>query len=404
MAMNAARLLIVGSILSVATSAVAQESLSGAPGATSRPGWIFTPSFGVGQTYDDNVTLFATGDASEANNDLITTYTPRADLTYVARRTQVTGGYGGTFLNYRTFSLFDRWDQRAQADLRRTENSRIEWSLHGSVTARPSTEALDFDGLPYSHTGAVALDARGTVGYRLGVRDSIGGSLQLQRVEFDRPGELREYLRGGRSMDALGSYQRRVNRRAAIGTSYAHRRATVQGSFEQLLFHMVRGSIDYELSPTWSLAASGGLDYIEPTLLAPSQRGLGLNASANRSRGGTHFTVNYQRSFLPSFGQGGAILSQEVGAGFRSQLFRSRHFYTDHGLVFRDTTPLIELQGLLKLRTVRTSSIVGWMPYPWMHVEGYYSYVQQTSLLPGGLMKRNRIGFRIVTSRPVRVQ
>ena len=30
-------------------------------------------------------------------------------------------GYSGSFLDYRTFSVFNRWDQRAQFELRRQE-------------------------------------------------------------------------------------------------------------------------------------------------------------------------------------------------------------------------------------------------------------------------------------------
>ena len=44
------------------------------------------------------------------------------------------------------------------------------------------------------------------------------------------------------------------------------------------------------------------------------------------------------------------------------------------------------------------------LPQPWIRLEGFYSRVQQSSLRAGGQLTRNRIGFQIVTSKPVRLQ
>jgi hypothetical protein len=39
-----------------------------------------------------------------------------------------------------------------------------------------------------------------------------------------------------------------------------------------------------------------------------------------------------------------------------------------------------------------------------VRIEGFYTRVQQTSLHVGGQLYRNRVGFQIVTSKPMRVQ
>ena len=72
--------------------------------------------------------------------------------------------------------------------------------------------------------------------------------------------------------------------------------------------------------------------------------------------------------------------------------------------MFRDNQPLTSTVEQLPLRSLRTFSILGWEPQNWMRLEAFYSRVQQTSLRAGGQLYRNRIGFQIVTSKPVRMQ
>ena len=96
--------------------------------------------------------------------------------------------------------------------------------------------------------------------------------------------------------------------------------------------------------------------------------------------------------------------SQDVNVTFFAPLFGSPRFYTEHGASFDDSTPLVEGPGRLKLRSFRTNSRMGWAPRPWVRLEAFYSRVVQTTLIPGGAIDGNRIGFVIVTSRPMRVQ
>jgi hypothetical protein len=369
-----------------------------------RPGWTFVPAFGYSQTYDDNVTLFGRGDFDTSNNDLISVYTPQADITFLSRQTRFNSGYSGSLLDYRTFSLFNRWDQHAQIGLRRLESQRLNWGVQGTLTLTPSTDALEFDGIPFSHTGARALNARGTVEYKLTQRDSISTSLHRQQVTFDRPDELLPYLRGGESWESYSFYRRRVNPRMGLGGSYSLRRASAIDAPERLTFHVTRGAVDYQLSPFWTVNAGFGFDYIPATILTPAQSAPGWSAGADWSARSQRFHVGYQRMFLPSFGFGGALQNRELNVSFHSPLFRSRRIYTEQDFSLRDNDPLIEAPGRLRLRTMRFNTRLGWAPQPWIRVEGFYSRAQQTTFLAGGDIGRNRIGVQIVTSRPVRVQ
>jgi hypothetical protein len=110
------------------------------------------------------------------------------------------------------------------------------------------------------------------------------------------------------------------------------------------------------------------------------------------------------RSYIPSFGFGGTVQNQEASAGFQTPLFNNRRVYFDASGVFRDDEPLTNPAQQLPLRSLRIYTTVGWEPQPWVRVEGFYARTQQTSLRFNGQIYRNRIGFQIVTSKPVRIQ
>ena len=80
--MRYTRVTVVVAMLGLASTVYAQgEQLgSGAPTVDYRAGWTFTPTVGMAETYDDNVTLFGLGTADTLNNDYVTSFFPSADL------------------------------------------------------------------------------------------------------------------------------------------------------------------------------------------------------------------------------------------------------------------------------------------------------------------------------------
>ena len=392
------RAAVAAAVVLAATAAAAQEE------PASRPGWTFVPSFGYSQTYDDNVALFDQTLVTPPSDDFISIYMPEADLRFVGRRTLFNGGYSGSLLDYRTFSLFNRWDQHAQVNLRRTETRRISWGLQGNLSLTPSTDALDFDGIPFSHTGAKALNARASMDYRISEHDGISTSLHRQKVMFDRPDELLPFLRGGESTEVFTAYRRRLNERLGLGGSYLLRRASAINEPAHLTFHVSRGAIDYKLTPSWTVNGGAGVDYIPATPITPAQSAPGYSVAADWSERSRRFHAGYTRMFVASFGSGGAIQDQDVSVSFFTPIANSRRFYTEHSFSLRDNRPLILVPGRLSLRTTRLNSTFGWAPRPWIRVEGFYARAMQTTSHPGGNVDRNRIGFVIITSRPVRMQ
>jgi hypothetical protein len=395
--------LVLAALLSSGLSA--QERLgSGAPEPTYRAGWTFTPAVGFAETYDDNVSLFGRGSADQQNDDYVSTISPAAGLHYAGKHTTMGAGYTGTFLNYQTFSVLNRWDQRGHFDLRRQETARLKWFGNASAAAVPTTDLIELGGLPFRHTGARTADARGGFEYTFSARNSIQHSDGYQAIDFDRNPDVSLGLLGGRIFESLNGWRHRFDSRLALGADYSFRRSTVVGDADAFNIHTSEAAVDYELSPDWSFSGGAGVVYLRATPLTAARTGPAWHARIDRLHGRTLFHVGYLRSYIPSFGFGGTVQNEEIGVGYRTPLFGSRHFYLDNSMVFRDNQPLTSVQNQLPLRSLRTYSTFGWEPQPWVRLEGFYSRVQQSSLRAGGQMERNRIGFQIVTSKPMRMQ
>jgi len=402
------RIAFVATLIVLASPALrAQERMgSGAsPAASYRPGWTFTPIFGVAKTYDDNISLFGHDTAETQNNDVVTTYFPQADLHYTGKRTQFGSSYSGSFLAYRTYDALNRWDQRVRVELKREETARFRWFAHGNAAWLPTTDLIDLAGIPFQHTGARTLDGRAGVEYIAGGRDAFTTSLTAQDVQFDRSLQNpNSQLVGGQMMSTLSTWRHRLDERLAVGADYSYRVAHMTGQIESFNLHVVQAAADYALSPEWMLSAGGGFVYMPATLISLARTGPAYYASVERHREGRTFHAGYERSYIPAFGIGGVVENQEVRAGFKTPLFHSRHFYNDTGAVFRNDEPLTDQFVQLPLRSLRAYTLVGWAPQPWMHIEGFYARTSQTSLQAGGRLDRNRIGFQIVTSKPMRIE
>jgi hypothetical protein len=397
-----------------AQPARAQEKLgSGAPEQTYRAGWTFTPTVGVGETYDTNVALFSTGHGG--TQDYISTVDPGADLHFMGKHSTLNMGYSGSFLDYRTFNALNRWDQRARFEVRQQQTARFAWYGHATAALLPSTDLIELGGIPYRKTGAKTTDGRGGIEYALTARDSFNTSVNYQTVTFDRGEDVAAgVLRGGRIFESMNAWRHKVTERIGIGADYSYRRAQVTGSPEPFNFHTTEAAIDYRMSSEWSLSGGAGVVYLAQTSLFASRVGPAYRVALERRHNRTTFHVGYLRTFIPSFGYGGTVESQDVGVGFKTPLFNARRVYIDGSAVFRDNQPLTgnsiivdPITGTidqLPLRSLRAHTILGWEPQPWVRFEVFYALVQQTSLHAGGYLDRNRVGFQIVTSKPMRIE
>jgi hypothetical protein len=388
--------------LTLAASAGAQmNTVAADPDAGLRPGWVFTPSLGVSEVYDDNITLFGNLEPLN-NNDLVSSVGPAGSLTYVGRHTRFSSRYGASFLNYRTFSVFDRWNQNGQVTFRRQENNHFDWSGDVSGQAVPSTDLLLFNGIPFVQTGAQTFDARGGAVYKFDARNTVNSTIQYQRVTFDLPDNTFErYLRGGSATSFNNSYRRRMDERLSIGADYRLQRSQVRQDFDSATAHTIQAALTYRLSERWTVSGGGGIAVLTANLAMPGQTAPAFDAALDRNDRGQRFHLTYLQGFLPSFGLGGTQSTKEFAVGYFAPV--ARRFFTDHSATFRDDQPVLTTADSLQLRSLRTYSSFGWLVQRWVRIEAFYSHLAQSSLIAGGRLDRNRVGIQIVTSKPMRI-
>ena len=395
--------LVLFALLSTGLTAQEQGS-SGGSNVSYGPGWTFTPGMGFTETYDDNISQFGIGTADEQNDDYIASISPAAELHYGAKHTSLDLSYHGSFLNYNTFSILNRWDQRAQFELSRQETARVKWGGRVSLAAVPTTDLVDLGGIPYRHTGAKTAEARGGGDYALNAKNSVSQFLNYQVVSFDRPEEVSAFLRGGRVFESMTTWRRKMSGRMALGADYSFRRALVVEDPEPFNIQTAEAALDYVLSPSWSFNGAAGVVYLQATELTSSEIGPAYRLRIERHRARRTFHAGYIRSYIPAFGLGGTVSNEEFSLGYQTPLFGRRDFYLDAGVVYRNNEPLTQTPEQLPLRSLRTNTTIGWRPQPWVRLEAFYSLVQQSTLRAGGRLSRNRIGFQIVTSKPMRIQ
>lgn len=370
-----------------------------APPSHAQPGWTFIPTVGFTEMYDDNVALFG---FENNGNDYVASVYPGLAIDFSGKHTEFTAGYSGSYLDYHTFQALNRWDQGGSIDFKRQENARFQWFGRGTMSALPSTDLVDFAGVPYRRVGVDTTVVRTGFEYRLTGRQSIAETYEFQKASFADTGEPSSIIPGGHVHDTLTAYRWRQTGRLAIGADYIFRYSTVLNVDEHFTIHEAQGVIEYELSPSWKLSGGAGVARLMSNVFTEGASGPAWRLTAERR--GEHATVrvSYVRTFLPSFGFGTTMDDQLVEASLHLPL--TRHVYTDHVGTFRDDQPVVALPDQLAMRSFHTTSVLGWAPQPWVRIEAFYVRSQQTSFRPGGDVSRDRIGFQIVTSKPMRVQ
>jgi hypothetical protein len=93
---------------------------------------------------------------------------------------------------------------------------------------------------------------------------------------------------------------------------------------------------------------------------------------------------------------------QNEEATARMQLPLTRRVYMTSTLSWRRDDPLAF--GYLPLRTYWIEGSLGYAATPRVRFEAFYAGTHQTIDQPGGVLDDNRIGFQIITSKPLRIR
>ena len=362
------------------------------------PGWSFTPSLAVGTSWDDNVLVRGNGD--NAPGDLSSVVDPRATLDYNGPRGHVSANYDGAFVVYRDLSQLNSFDQRTSFFGERLVTKRVTVFARNSFAAVPTTELSQLVGVPFVRTGSLLEDMRTGVEARFTKYTSAIVAYNFQWVDFEQLAPGTAGLVGGHSHGASITIKHLLSPRLALTGDYSLQHAALRDGEVFDVSNSAFG-VEYRLSELTRVFAAGGISRLGATQIVttdhtdPAWR-VGLVHSV-RNAG---VDLLYSRSFVPSYGFGGTMQNEELTGRLRLPL--GRRVYTASALSWRTDDPLTT--GELPLRSVWLEASVGYAVTPRIRIEGFFNTTRQKIDRPGGVLDRNRIGFQVVTAKPVRIR
>jgi hypothetical protein len=402
----------VGCLLLVvsAHAGVAGQSTSPAqPAVETRPGWVFTPSFSFGGGWDDNVLLQASVGPPLA--DYVTSLTPAGILNFNGPRLQLSSTYRGSFSLYRELTDLNSLDQHGRFGMRYRMTPRATIAVVQSIAHAPTTDLVELVAVPFQRIGTLNSTTDVDIDVRLTARTTARTGYGFRLVDFDDEGVERLRFPGGHSHDVVGAVDHRLSKRLALGGVYTFRHvrfqqvdspANLSENSDPVLLHNASATAEYRLSEAVTVLGSVGLDYFTEVAGQPSATGLAWKAAVVAAWSRITASGSYEKSVLPSFGFGGVSHNEELSGSLRGD-FARRRAYWQADVALRDNEPIT--LGIPIRRTVWWSARTGYSIQPWLRIDGYYSFAAQDNVeVLGGRINRNRVGFQIVTLKPLRLR
>jgi hypothetical protein len=396
--------MLVAALLLLAAPAAAQDELEA---RRVIPGWVLTPTVSLGVTFDDNPVLAGRGDPSP--DDTITNVRPGLDLSFTAKHTFFGVTYRGSLVRYRTLDQYDSYDQGGTVELRHEPSRRVTLTLRDTFSVAPTTDTVDVAGVPFSRTGTRQNSFDGGATFAVTERLNLSGGYTFRWIDFDPPGGvLTPLLQGGRSHGVNLGARQQLSERWEVGATYTLESATVgdprllDGGEEQFTIQNVEGVASWRAAPTVTIEGGFGISYLGLPSPEGSRTGPAGHVRVRKRTEYALFSAGAMRSFVPAFGFGGSLRNQEIFADVRVPFARKRA-YVQGQLAWRDSEPVLE--GELGITAAWVETVVGYAFLRWLRAEAFYAGVfQDTVTVAGGRIDRNRIGVRVVTAQPVRLQ
>jgi hypothetical protein len=397
---TAAAWLLLGALPTAQTSNFTASDPGTIP---STAGWTIVPGVGFATSWDDNVLMKGNGDDPVGAN--VSALSPRLNVDYHARRTQVSGSYDGSFLLYQNLGDLNSYDQRMSVSARHQANRRVTILANGSAAFVPTTELVAFVGVPFVRTGSEIAEAHAGVDLALDKHSSLSATYNIERISFDPTDEFANILRGGHSQGATFGWHRTISPQLTLIADYDLQRSTVTervvgnpiGDFN---IQNASGGVEYKLSPNAHVFGSLGIARVGITAFGPAKTGPAWRTGVAYQRRRAGMDVNYSRSFVPSYSFGGTLQNEEVVALLRYMF--SKHLSARGSYSWRSNQSLVITEP--NLYSIWLEGSLAYELRNWMRIEGFYIRARQSINRPGGLLDRNRIGVQIVTSNPIRVR
>lgn len=366
-------------------------------------GWVFTPGFAGGIAWDSGIDTASNPVVEKLFQSWVTTASPRAELDYNSRRTQLNLGYSGSIEKYLGSST--GYEQHARLSVSRTLSPRFTIRGEGSLTASPTTDRLFMTDavVPYAEIDSTWLSASGALAWRASERTSVDAEVRVSRVTLDQDQSLAylEFLRAGDSIAPSVRVLRAMSARLTLGSRGEFRRENIADT-DTFDIGTVTGEFVYRASASTTINGGAGVSRLvvygfETTKTAPT-----LHAGVEHRIGRAEFSGGYERAFRPMFGFGSLATSDAV-SGEVTMPLRDRVYYLAGSVAYNRSTPVEELGIGFDQESLWATLAMGRRLAPWLSAEGYVTVTRQGSTL-FDTFNRTRIGVQFVTSKPVRIQ
>lgn len=393
---------LITAVLCLGSTPAAQEALE----PQRVPGWIFTPAFSVGGSWDDNVLLLFREESTP--RDYGSGLGPSLDLDFTGRQTWFSLGYDGSFVLYRTLSELNSLAQTASASFEHSPNKRVTIFAREAFDIAPTTDALDLGGIPFYRVGSQSNSVGGGVQASLARHTEMRAAYTFHIVDFDFDDASGQQLRGGHDHLLEFRLSHAISEHLSVGGEYSFQQALVAGRIdlpefpdEHFTIHNALGTVTYQLSPTLTISGGLGVARLLATLSQGPQTGPAVRAGITHRGPRAVISGSYQRSFIPSYGFGGTFQNEEW-LGSVSVPFARNRAYVDGSVSYFNNDALHA--DLPSLHSLWFSTKVGYRATRWLTLEGYYNNVSQRADLARGNLSRNLIGFQVITSKPMKLR
>ena len=362
-------------------------------------GWVLTPSLIYSSGWDDNVLLMGKDDATVG--DVLNVLNPQADVGFHGRRGQLDVSYDGAFLLYHDLSTLNSYDQRAAASARRRISPHVTLFVRNSFALAPTTQPVDLVGVPFLRTGSTIDDLQSGVEAALSKHTTMAATYDFQWVRFDSDPTLAVQLTGGHSNGGSVSLRRGLSSRTSAVVDFSLQYALVPATNETFLVQDVVGGIDHQWSERVRVFGMAGVSHLNVNSSGPENNtGPSFQAGVTRRFQAASAGLTYSQSFIPTYGFGGTMQNQELMGHL--QLPVSRRLSQQSSVSWRGNESLTE--GDPSLRSLWINVSVGYALHPAVRIEGLYDGAHQVIDRPGGVTNRNRLGFQVVTAKPLRIR
>jgi hypothetical protein len=373
---------------------------AGAPSETQLPagGWNISPSLLYSANWDDNVLLKQRVD--EPRGDFLNVLNPRVDAGFGGRRGQFSGSYDGAFLLYRDLNTLNSYDQHGSLSGSRQVSKHVRLFVTDILAVTPTTELALLVGLPFMRAGVRLNNLRTGIDADLTKRTSISVTYRFEWIRFDQQTAFGNTLLGGHSNGGMFVVRHRLSELTSLTSNYERHFSDV-GGLGRFDVQNASGGFDRKLSDTLRIYAAAGISRLSPqSAFGPTHTAPGYHAGVSQRLQRGSLDVQYNRSFVPSYGVSGATESKDFSVRLNMPL--RRRAYAQSAFSWRsDNYPLLA-NANLQSRWVEAS--VGYLAQPWVRIEGFYGGAYQTTILPGGALDRHRFGLQVITVKPVRIR